>query len=316
MTWTLRQTLPRDFLLSYADADPQSNIILNQNEEKQFLNPNPNEVVKLLKTDPQGDAYDEVRYGEQSVSYPRPFLFTIQPTQKHPSAGNTLRVAKLLCLYDNAGESFLPGADTLVNPVTRHLPHSHAILFCFDPTQDPRFRQACAGRTNDYQIATAPVTARQEIVLHEIINRVRHHSGLKQTERRKRPLIVVVTKYDAWWPLHNYERLPTPWRRLSNGGLSCLDLPLIQKVSVATRDLINQVSPELVSAAEEFSEQVWFIPASATGCNPECNDVNGKKVWGVRPRNIKPMWCEVPLLTALASVAGGLIPICNAPIKS
>lgn len=317
MTWTLRQTLPRDFRLSYADADPQSNLILSQYEEQQFLNPNPDQLVKLKKTQPEGDDYDTVKYGEQGVTYPRPFLFTIRPTQQHPSASDTRRVAKLLCLYDNAGESFLPGEDTIIKPVTRHLSQSHAILFCFDPTQDPRFRQACIGRTSDYQIDEAPVTARQETVLHEIVSRVRQHSGLKQTERRRRPLIVVVTKYDAWWPLHNYERLPVPWRRLGNSSLSCLDMQLIEKVSQSTRDLLSQVSPELVAAAEEFSEQTWFIPVSATGCSPEyMGEIDGKKAWGVRPRNMKPMWCEVPLLTALASVAGGLVPICNRSSKA
>lgn len=312
MTWMLRQTMPRNFRLSYADADPQSNLILHQYEEMQFLNPNPDELVRLRKTEEQGDAYDLVRYGEQAFTYPRPFMFAIRPTQQHPSAADARRVAKLLCLYDNAGESFLPGRDTVVNPVTRHLSQSHAILFCFDPTQDPRFRQACAGRTHDYQIETAPVTSRQETVLHEIVNRVRQHTGLRQTERRRRPLIVVVTKYDAWWPLHNYERLPAPWRSVSRNGLAALDMALIKKVSDATRELLNQATPELVAAAEEFSEQTWFIPVSATGSSPECEKVDGTAIWGMRPRNMNPMWCETPLLLALATAAGGLVPISRA----
>ena len=87
MTWMLRQTLPRDFCLSYSDADAQSNFTLNKYEEDQFLNPDPDAIVKLLKTDPHaGDGYDYVSYGEQRVMYPRPFLFTIRPTQQHPSA--------------------------------------------------------------------------------------------------------------------------------------------------------------------------------------------------------------------------------------
>jgi len=312
MTWTLRQTLPRDFHLSYSDADPQSNFILNKYEEDQFLNPDPDAVVKLLKTDPHaGDGYDYVSYGEQRVMYPRPFLFTIRPTQQHPKSIDSKRVARLLCLYDNAGESFLPGTDTAQQPVTRHLSQSHAILFCFDPTQDPRFRKACAGRTQDYQIDNAPVTARQETVLHEIINRVRHHTGLRQTERRRRPLIIAVTKYDAWWPLHGYERLPTPWHRTGSSGISCLDMPLINKISQATRVLLHKVTPELIAAAEEFSEQVWYIPVSATGCSPERKVDGLREIWGVRPRNMNPMWCEVPMLAAVAGVTGGLVPVCN-----
>jgi len=317
MTWKLRETLPRHFRLSYSDADPQSNLILNQYEEEQFLNQSSDELVKLKKTEVQGDAYDLVRYGDQVVSYPRPFLFTIRPTRQHPSAENSKRVSRILCLYDNAGESFLPGSDTVTSPVTRHLAHSQAILFCFDPTQDPRFRQACKGKTDDYQISNAPVTARQETVLHELVHRVRHHTGLKQTERTRRPLIVVVTKYDAWWPLHNYERLPIPWRDVRNGKLACLDMDLISKVSLATKDLLSQVTPDLVTTAEEFSDQTWFIPVSATGCSPELKGVvDGKEQWAVRPSRINPMWCEVPFLTAIAGVTGGLVPTCRQATKA
>lgn len=309
MTWMMRQTLPRDFRLSYTDADPKSNEILNKYEEDQFLNSNPDEIVKLLKTEEQGDLYDIVRYGEQVVTYPRPFLFAIRPTQEHPSAADIGRVARLLCLYDNAGESFLPGKDTVINPVTRHLAQSHAILFCFDPTQDPRFRQACQGRTHDYQIDNAPVTARQEIVLHEIVDRVRRHAGLKQSERHRRPLIVVVTKYDAWWPLMGEQRLPNPWKASSNGSLCCFDTTLLETVSKVTGDLLAQVTPELVTAAREFSNSTWFVPVSATGASPEYDDQTNR--WGVRPRNMNPMWCEVPMLAALSSVTSGLIPICR-----
>lgn len=310
MTWKLRQTLPRDFELSYSDADPQSNLILNAYEEQQFLAPKQDEVVKLRKTEEQGDAYDEVRYGAQVVSYPRPFLFAVRPTAKHPGAADSKRIAKLLCLYDNAGESFLPGKDTVVNPVTRHLGKSQAVLYCFDPTQDPRFRSACANRTQDYQVAKAPVTARQETVLHEITSRVRQHTGLQQTEQRLEPLIVVVTKCDAWWSLMGNIPVPAPWNLAEDGKAPMrLNMAVVQKVSRAVRDLLSHFTPELVAAAEGFSRQTWYVPVSATGCSPEPLQVNGATVWGVRPKNIRPMWCEVPMLLALAIAAPGSVTI-------
>ncbi len=307
MTWKLRQTLPRDFDLSYSDADPQSNLILNAYEEQQFLAANQDDVVKLRKTEEQGDAYDQVQYGGQVVSYPRPFLFALRPTPRHPSAENSRRAARLLCLYDNAGESFLPGKDTVVNPVTRHLGQSDAVLFCFDPTQDPRFRNACAGKTEDYQIAKAPVTARQETVLHEITNRIRQHTGLKQTDQRKEPLIVVVTKADAWWSLLN-ESIPAPWRRaLGDNHPATIDLEIVKHTSDRVRQLLNAITPELVAAAEGFSRHTWFVPVSATGCSPEQGVQNGAPFWGIRPKDIRPMWCEVPMLLALAIASPSLV---------
>ena len=318
MTWMLRHTLPRDFLLSYSDADPQSNAILTKYEEQQFLNSEQDQIVKLAKTEEQGDAYDLVYRDGQNVSYPRPFLFTVRPTRQHPSANKAKKVSKSLCLYDNAGESFLPGSDKADSPVTRHLAQSHAVMFCFDPTQDPRFREACVGKTQDHQVVKGNVTARQEIVLDEIIIRIRQHANMKQTERRRQPLIVVVTKHDIWSSLLEVDVLPAPWKNSAGAtGLNCLDLEQIQKVSQEVRNLLMRFSPGLVASAEEFSEQIWFVPVSATGCSPELFKQKGIDkqreidAWGIKPRNMNPMWCEVPMLLALAQVAGGLIPVCS-----
>src|SRR5690606_742082 len=122
------------------------------------------------------------------------------------------------------------------------------------------------GKTTDFQIANAPVTARQETVLHEILNRIRNHTGLKQTERRRQPLIIVVTKCDAWWSLLNSPNVPAPWSPVpGTRDLNQLDLKVITKVSNAVRNLLGHISPELVAAAEGFSERTWFIPVSATG---------------------------------------------------
>ena len=66
---------------------------------------------------------------------------------------------RALGLYDNAGEHFLPGRDTLGSPVTRHLARSRVLFFLFDPTQDPRFRKACSGKMHDPQMAEGLLSA-------------------------------------------------------------------------------------------------------------------------------------------------------------
>lgn len=310
MTWTLRSLLPRRFQMTFTDADPRSNMILNKYEEEQFISDDPDKIVRLAKTDLTGDLYSSVNYGKQAVIYPRPFLFTVRPGRDHPSAKGATKLSRLVCLYDNAGESFQPGQDTMVSPVTRHLAKSQAVLFCFDPTQDPHFRDACRQHSEDHQIVDSPVTARQEIILHEIISRIRHHAGMSQNETTKRPLVIIVTKYDAWWPLYGHQRLPNPWRSTKQEELCALDIPSIDHVSNITRKLLADVSPELVAAAEGFSDQVFFLPVSATGIGPtlDPDDSKGEKR-GFRPRDINPMWCGVPMLTILAALSGGLIPI-------
>ena len=93
MTWQLRQLLPPHFRLTFTDADPESNRVLNECEESLFLNHVESEVVPLAdlirKTELQGELYDTVAFGQQTITYPRPFLFTMQPQEGHP--GGTRR---------------------------------------------------------------------------------------------------------------------------------------------------------------------------------------------------------------------------------
>lgn len=303
--WALRNVMPQKFQLSFADADPLSNQVLNHYEEQQFLNPDRDAIVRLAKTEEQGDLYSTVRLNDRTVLLPKPFMFSIKPTSSHPGYEESSRISRLLCLYDNAGESFLPGKDTADNLVTRHLLKSNAILFLFDPTQDVRFRESYSKVSNASTSGNPVVSSRQETILHEIVARVKKHT--KQTAAsRKRPLIIVLTKYDEWWPLIGHERLPDPWSPTQKDGQCALNLTTIQKVSDTAQKIVGHFSPELVATASGFSDSVWYIPISATGCQPE-QDPDSKR-WGIRPRNINPMWPAIPLLLALALKTKGLIP--------
>jgi len=307
MTWKLRNTLPKFFEMAFTDADPVSNLQLNEYENEQFFNSDPDAVVKLAKTQEHGELYNAVMFGEQLVEYPKPFLFSIRPRPNHPNSAHAKRISRLLCLYDNAGESFEPGKDDASAPVTRHLAQAQVLLFCFDPTQDPRLRAKCASQSKDPQVVLGLETRRQEAVFHEMVDRIRRLAGLHRTQKHGKPLIIVVTKYDVWWPLIGEERLEEPFCKARESELRALDMPRVQAVSDQVREILWEFSPELVSAAEEFTDQVLFIPVSATGSSPEY-DAETKQVLGIRPKNINPIWTEIPLLVALARWGGGLIP--------
>lgn len=304
MTWRLRQVLPQRFGLAFADADPTANSVLNEYEEQQFRNPNQDALVRLAKTEEYGDLYDEVRFDQQIVRLPRPFFFTIRPAAQHPNRDQQVRASRVLCLYDNAGESFQPGKDTTANQVTRHLTRSDALLFLYDPTQDTRFREACRGLSSDPQINEAPVTARQETILHEMADRIRTHTGLAQHKKHATPLIVVVTKCDAWRSLLQAQ-LSGPWKTVPNLAIHSLDFNYVCRVSDLVRKLLWKCSPELVSSAESFSEQVLYIPTSATGHSPE--KLPDRPGYGIRPRHMRPIWAEIPLLTVLCRWCRGMV---------
>jgi hypothetical protein len=315
MTWRLRNVLPKHFALSFSDADPYSNNRLQEYESLQFLNPNQDTLVAIEKTETHGDLYDTVLHGDQAVNFPRPFLFCITPLEAHPGFPTAETTSRALCLYDNAGESYLPGADTATSPVTRHLAMSRALLFLFDPTQDTRFRAACRGKTNDPQMVERserlqrerPV--RQETILTEAAHRVRRYAGLAHNVKHSRPLIVIVTKYDCWSSLLTGDRLDPPWRPISDGTLFALRNGLIEELSQGVRSLLGDLSPEVVAAAEGFSSEVIYIPVSSTGCSPEVDAQTG--ALGFRPKNINPMWAEVPPLYAMSRWMPGLVSYSN-----
>lgn len=303
MVWKMRQSFPKLFNLLVADSDGECNKILNSYEEQLFFSSEKSGLVKLAKTDVTGDWYSVVQYSDQAVTYPKPFYFDLRPSEDHFNAGQTRKLSRLMCVYDNAGESFLPGADTVANPVTRHLGIAQAWLFCFDPTQDPRFRRALAGKSNDHQVNESPVTARQESVLNEMINRIRKHSDLGLKDKTNRPLIVVCTKFDAWEKL--FGDLPDPLLHSAQAGCSVLDMDLIDEVSEKLKNILDELCPEVVSASQSISDLVYFIPVSATGDSPVKDPQSGD--YRIRADFIEPRWCEVPVLLAMAHRAPKLV---------
>lgn len=311
MTWRLRQMLPLHFSVSLNDVDAVTNARLHEYEELQFLNPDPDTPVAIPKTEEQGDMYDNVNMGDHTLVLPRPFMFNLQPLARHPMAGKAQSVARVMCLYDNAGESFLPGADKSTSPVTRHLALSKCLFFCFDPTQDPRFRKACAGLSDDPQMAARKgrlereTTVRQDTILLEAIQRVRRHAGLRDDQLHQRPLVIVVTKWDSWKQLLPDVGREAPYKQFPGQAVHALDTKRIQSVSQRVGELLARLCPEVVAAAEGFAENLLFIPASATGRSPELDPSTGSL--GIRPAEIDPYWAEVPMMFALHHWAVGLI---------
>ncbi len=85
-----------------------------------------------------------------------------------------------------------------------------------------------------------------------------------------------------------------------------MNLEGIEEVSKLVRTLLWKISPEIVSAAESFASQVLYVPVSATGRGPETDPKTG--AFGFRPKDMKPIWAEVPMLYTLSRWTQGLVP--------
>ncbi len=293
MAWELRNKLARNFAISFTDTDAVTNQILDEFEETLFLNSDPDQLVTLRKTELQGELYNQVMLDGMVINLPKPFMFTIMPAEHHPNYSEVKdRMSRTLVLYDNAGEHFEPGMDSVDNPTTRHLLHSDIIFFLFDPTKDARFRRLC--RSDDPQVARGARVQRQEVLLTEMINRIKKYSGLRADAKTAKTLIIVVPKFDVWRELLNCEIREEPWDWSPAHHTCALDLEEIMNASFAVRNLLDRVCPEVVATAESFAGDVLYLPNSALGHSPEIHEETG--LLGVRPRDIQPFWISVPML--------------------
>ena len=164
-------------------------------------------------------------------------------------------------------------------------------------------RRALKGHSKDHQVNDSPVTARQESVLNGMINRIRRHSTLGLKEKSDKPLIVVCTKFDAWSRM--IESLPVPWTFSAKHNSCLLNLTKIEQVSKQVEKILENHCPEVVAASQSLSNNVLFIPVSATGTAPVKAPQTGDYM--LHTDKIDPVWCEVPLLVAMAYRAPKLI---------
>jgi len=296
MTHQLHAALPKHFGYSFGDIDPQFNSSLSAYRRLVFESDDPNKIVAIPKTELDGDLYNNVLVNGQVRRFPQPFLFEVKPLSGHPRFLESDELTRLLCLYDNAGEHFSPGATASNAPVTNHLAKSSVLFFLFDPTQDSTFRKMWASKSKDLQFHQGKVS-QQETFVREAANRVRRITGCPQNTPHDRPLVVVVTKYDAWASALGQKPLRPCWH-LNEQNESVFDMEYVESISSKVGAVLRKHAPDFVAAAESFCREVWFIPVSATGCSPEFDRT--KQVFGVRPRDMKPRWVETPFLFALS----------------
>lgn len=327
MTHKTAEVFP-DFGLTIDDVDQEANAILHDYERELFAQPTPTTRVQLRKTEQTGDWYNRIKWRGRERSFPKPFLFRLDSLAKNHNASPSGRV---LCLYDNAGESFEPGGETEGNPVTRHMAQADGLIFVFDPTQEPAFRKACQQQSDDHQW-TDNRLSRQSSLFSEAMDRILKHRGQLPTSKIETPLIVLLPKFDAWRFLLGNEPLPQPWL-LEKASLSSavpqkvFDAHAVLRVSHALRAVLDDLARPMLTRIESVCDhrKVLYLPVSATGCSPRFdppesltatagnNQAAGhanKSVTGnyFLAGEIDPIWAEVPALTLLRMTAPKLLP--------
>jgi hypothetical protein len=319
MTWQLRKTMAQSFHTNFTDTDSQANQRIFDYETILFTgSDDPQKLVRIDKTDVAGNIYNNTIVNGMPTQLAQPFTYTTKPMPNHPFLQRANRTRQVVCVYDNAGEHFLPGRDSIVAPVTRHMAKSDALIFIFDPTQDVRFRAACTEPVNDPQMNPAQGgmksdtqnrihMTRQEVVLNNVLTQIRNLNFLPPHVKIKMPLIIALAKYDAWkqlgrdkFPKGKAPEEQNPWKLTADGVIHYYRSERVEQYSKILRALLMDLIPGLVSTAETEAEKVTYIAISATGGPPEYGtpDEQGIRPLCYRPINVKPIWAEVPFLHA------------------
>jgi hypothetical protein len=304
MIFTMRQEAAR-LGLRFQDADLTLNRNLLEDERKMFLDASAEsfrpigQTVEKTKLDDK--RYRISRIDGHDAKFVPPYTFLLTTAEGHPRLDEGNRLARLLCLYDNAGEHFLPGTDRADQPMTRHLAASKGLIYVFDPTKDRRIRRLLT----DASLAAADIGAeRQDSVLMEAANRIREHAGIAQTARLPQPLFVVLTKFDAWRPLLNEFTPRSVLTTHPTSPIEVLQHDEVERLSTMARNLLWNTCREIVTAAESVSENVVYAPVAAVG-------------WDVRTTagvsnflgaNCEPYGVLVPLLSLLNRNVPRLVP--------
>lgn len=261
--------------IEVSDAEPRLHARLHVMENALFAERATCGASRLAKTETAGgEGYREVRVHGRVETVPVPFVFAVR-------GGGATDPERLLVLYDNAGEHFLPGADEATRPFTRHLGRSEVAIFVLDPTQDDAFR-AVMGLPR-----TGAPASRQDVVLQEMASRIRHHRGRRTDEPCDLPLVVAMAKADAWAPSLGITLDREPYR--PGGGLDRETLAAVHSKLVA---LCERAVPEFLAALRAAFPRSILVPCSALG-----------RAGGQGP--VQPQWAAAPFAAAWEWREGG-----------
>jgi len=301
MTWQLRNLLPK-MGRAYSDADPIANSPIHEYEQTLFLNPQPDKPTEIRKTQQHDSRLHKTAIVDGvPIRFPLPLQFLLWPTSDCPNYAQAHIVGRVVVLYDNAGEDFLPSIDEGASAVVQHLARSSILLMLFDPTQEPRLKGLF--RNDDPQLiyglrpdAGPAVVVRQETLLKEAAVRMRRYLGISQTARLQKPLIVIVSKSDIFKDVAGVSMAEEPYTDPSAKTPVRLKIADVETTSRRVRNILREHCPEFVATAESTSEFVRYIPVSSFGRSPELVRHGDQKFYGIRPQDIRPQWVTVPLV--------------------
>ena len=295
-SFSLRSGLVVDGL-DFLDADPTLNDLTLELEAALFRSATPDKPAMIAKTDLSGRLYRAFNLDDASWIAPRPQLFVLSRSGRR----------QLLCLYDNAGEHFLPGSDTPHQPVTRHLAASRALVFVVDPTQDQRVIERLGGREAVRALGGAGSTEqRQDLVLIEAANRVRRLRAMSAGEPLPFRIVLALAKADIWGHLAQPEIKADFGGAAVRSSVAVPTIDVLEGVHAACSGFLSELMPEFLATARALDPKFRIVPFSGLGRPPARSDTDAGLT--IKPRDVRPVWPAAPIVVALAEAEPQMFP--------
>lgn len=275
--------------LDFLDADTSLNDLTVELESSLFRSTTPDRPTMIAKTDLSGRLYRSFRSEDGFWSAPKPQLFEMKRRG----------MRRMLCLYDNAGEHFLPGRESPQEPVTRHLSVSRALVFVVDPTQDHRVVDRLGGRDAVAAMGGGgSAEQRQDLVLIEAANRVRRLRALSSADPLPFRIVLALAKADIWVAAASGELEAAFARTDRRSSVSMPDADMLATAHRACCAFLSETMPELIATARALDPKFRAVPFSGLGRAPS-RDGAGAGL-SIRPQDVRPVWPAAPLVVALS----------------
>jgi len=295
--------MKRDLGISFTDGDPVGNDALSKMVAKLF-SPTENAGDTVLeKTGLAGATYKTFNRRNKLVNLPAPFTYNLF-ARGRPDAS--------MVFYDNAGEHFRPGkSETDKSNFTEHIAWAGGLLFLFDPLQHADLLRIIHPDA-DPQVSrmkrnAASLRFDQHVILSEMATRLHAWRGGSSGTTSAVPLAVVLGKHDLLG-----DAFPASSLQLAVCRDGLVSLEAINENSRRTREFLLEHCADIVSAAEEVSENVKYFPASSFGSPAveisNTGDDSGEAMIGPDPRRLKSYLVEAPFLWIFSELEPSLVP--------
>lgn len=292
----------RNLGFSFSDASTLENRVLREHSQRLFEPDDPHSPIdSLASTDavsPANSVVVRIR-GEQKRLL-KPFQFHLKQVNKFLDYPGMRIQDRVVAFYDNPGQDHLPGTREGMDSI-RHIAQAKVVIFVLNPLGDKKLRDHCDPSHPLVRSTSAEeirAQSGQDLVLAELIDRVKTLKGSKPNGELDARIVVVISKSDVLPQMYDLIRPgPTVGNERGLPDSDWINTKRMDDVSKEATARLKLLWPEFFSraASADKNNQPTVFPVSMVSpeAAKEAAGPTGKFV--LTGEMIKPRWVDVPM---------------------